>query len=328
MSAGAPGTGMILSCPGCGKRYRIDEARLGPGRRVRCGGCGSVFATPGPAPGGDAQRAPAARGATAGPAPGRLVLIGDEDREFRDLVWRTLEGLGCRVETTDDGESAFRFAVARRPELLVLNVYLRRLLGVAVCEGVKGSPDLKATKVALVGSVFKSDRFVRGPGNLYGADDYFEDVIPERELHDRLAALLGRHGRSAHPGALAPGAAASRSRAGAILPDAGPAGFDPAPPAFEPPPGLKPPEPGAEIRRLARIMLSDLKIYDPERFRTAILERRFFETFREELTKGKELIDRRFPDLPGRLEILAVALREGLAGERTMAGARPSGSIP
>jgi len=33
--------------------------------------------------------------------------VGDEPRDFRDLVRSTLERLGCRVETTEDGEAAF-----------------------------------------------------------------------------------------------------------------------------------------------------------------------------------------------------------------------------
>src|SRR5260221_185375 len=133
------------------------------------------------------------RPAQAGAAPGGagpLALVADEDREFRDLVARSLESLGCRVETTDDGEAAFRFAVTRRPAVMIVNVYLRRLLGVAVCEGVKGSPDLRGTRVALVGSVFKSDRFVRSPGNLYGADDYFDDVIHRDELRVTLSSII------------------------------------------------------------------------------------------------------------------------------------------
>src|SRR2546425_5323704 len=45
----------------------------------------------------------------------------------------------------------------RRPPRSTLFPYttLFRSLGVAVCEGVKGSPDLRRTKVGLVGSVFK-----------------------------------------------------------------------------------------------------------------------------------------------------------------------------
>jgi predicted Zn finger-like uncharacterized protein len=304
---------MIIACPKCGQRYRIDESRLaGSGRRLRCTACQATFAAGPPVPAqgevaagaGQAEGRGAAprRGPAAGSA-GALVLVADEAREFRDLVRRTLESLGCRVETTDDGEAAFRFAVARRPVLMILNVYLRKLLGVAVCEGIKGSPDLRSTRVALVGSVFKSDRFVRGPGNLYGADDYFEDVIPPHELADRMERLL----QGAAPAPQGARAAAS--------------------PPSSAMPARSPLEPRAEIRRLARIMLSDLKIYHPEDFHAAVLERRFFETFREELLKGKELIIRRFPDLPERLEVLASALREGLEEERTGRAARPAGSL-
>ena len=75
-------------------------------------------------------------------------------------------------------------------------------------------------------------------------------------------------------------------------------------------------------------MLSDLKIYRPEDFRTAILTRRFFDTFRDELTKGKELIDHRFPGRPDRLQILAAALREGIGQERAAAGAAPIAGAP
>jgi predicted Zn finger-like uncharacterized protein len=280
---------MILACPSCGRRYRLDPDRIAKGgRRVRCSQCGHVFE---------------ARGAAAGGNPDTLALVGDEDREFRDLVCRTLQSLGCEVIATADGEEAFRLAVARRPKLMVVNVYLRKLLGVAVCEGIKGSPDLRSTKVALVGSVFKSDRFIRGPGNLYGADDYFEDVIDPGDLRQRLARLLTGQ----------PEGAAARS--GAAPGDAprgeGTAKADPRP--KETTGSL---DARSEIGRLARIMLSDLKIYYPEEFRAAIASRRFFETFREELTKGKELIVHRFPDLPDRIEILAAALRAGLEGER------------
>jgi len=300
---------MTVVCPGCGKRYRLGEERLGAARRrLRCASCGRVFEAAPAAAQRTSVPPPGAPGRHA-PAPRPLVLLADEVREFRDLVRHSLENLGCEVETTDDGEAAFRFAVARRPQVMILNVYLRKLLGVAVCEGVKGSPDLRGTRVALIGSVFKSDRFVRGPGHLYGADDYFEDVIPEAELRQRLARLLKPAGAPATP----PAAAGVSGESSAMDAAAAPIGA-----------GVATHEridPRAEIQRLARIMLSDLKIYHPDTFLGAIVERRFFETFREELTNGKDLIIRRFPDLPNRLEVLAAALREGMKKERQTAGA-------
>jgi len=320
---------MIVACPGCKRRYRVDESG-DPGRRVRCRVCGRVFTT------GEGSRAAGepAGGITPPPVhrgpPGRaagrdrpLALVGDEAREFRDLVRRTLESMGCKVEVTADGEAAFRFAVAHRPDLMVLNVYLTRLLGVAVCEGVKGSPDLKGTRVALVGSVFKSDRFIRHPRNLYGADDYFEDVIAESQLRARLSALLV--GPAAGPRAAASTRETTTPRTAADS-DIGSGAAAGGPLAQN---GADEPiDPRSEIHRLARIMVSDLKIYHPDEFRRALMERRFSETFREELTQAKDLIARRLPDMPGRMAVLTEALKEQIALERGGISRHPAGSAP
>ena len=298
---------MIVVCPGCGRRYRIpDGGGAQGGRRLRCSACQRVFD---PVPGASV-RAAAAAGLSDAPRAAPQALVGDEDREFRSLVRRTLEALGCKVEVTDDGEAAFRYAVARRPALMVLNVYLKRLLGVAVCEGVKGSPDLKGTRVVLVGSVFKSGRFMRNPGNLYGADDYFEDVIPEAQLRHRLQAHLGR--TPGGPRATAADPPSSLS-----------SGSDPL--SLAPNGADEPIDPRSEIRRLARIMISDLKIYHPDGFLRAVLERRFTEEFREELTQAKDLIGRRFPDMPDRMMVLTEALKEQIAEERAAGSPRPAG---
>src|SRR5436309_6323550 len=258
---------MIVVCPGCGRRYRIPETGR-PGRRVRCGACGRVFTTEEgrlPAVGGAALPGagappPFRAESSTGPA-GRahaLVLVGDEDREFRNLVRRTLESLGCKVEVTADGEAAFRFAVAHRPDLMVLNVYMTRLLGVAVCEGVKGSPDLKRTRVALVGSVFKADRFVRHPGNLYGADDYFEDVIPAAQLRARLSALLVGPAAGPRAAASTRETPTPRTAADSDIGSGAAAGGPLAQNGAD-----EPIDPRSEIHRLARIRVSDLKIYHP-----------------------------------------------------------------
>ena len=303
---------MIVACPGCGRRYRLPDGQAGGGRKLRCTACQRVFDPTGAAPDRPAAAAPDRPAAAAGGAlSAPLVLLGDEDREFRHLVRRTLESLGCKVEVTDDGEAAFRYAVARRPALMVLNVYLKRLLGVAVCEGVKGSPDLRGTRVVLVGSVFKSGRFMRTPGNLYGADDYFEDVIPEAQLRGRLQRHLGGRAATRQAPAAGPDVSGVSSPQGTEVAANG---------------ADEPIDPRSEIRRLARIMISDLRIYYPDGFVKAIVERRFSEEFREELAQAKDLIGRRFPDLSDRMSVLMEALKEQIAAVRADATPRRAGT--
>jgi predicted Zn finger-like uncharacterized protein len=70
---------MIVTCPGCGARFRVDPARLGPeGRRVRCSACGHrwLVRPEAEASGGATRAAPSAeptRAETAGAAPLSLV---------------------------------------------------------------------------------------------------------------------------------------------------------------------------------------------------------------------------------------------------------------
>jgi hypothetical protein len=72
---------------------------------------------------------------------------------------------------------------------------------------------------------------------------------------------------------------------------------------------------GEDIARLARIMLSDLRLYNPDRFATALREGRLLETFKDELARGRDLVDHRFPDVPARQELLLAALRAGIENE-------------
>jgi hypothetical protein len=176
--------------------------------------------------------------------------------------------------------------------------------------------------VALVGSVFKSDRFVRHPGNLYGADDYFEDVIPAAQLRERLGALLGRGPVGAVASRVAPPTVAGSGG----TPDSVRAGGEGATNDVAANGADEPIDPRSEIHRLARIMVSDLKMYHPEEFRRAVVERRFSDTFREEMTQAKDLIGRRFPDMPDRMAVLAEALKEQIAVERSAVSGASAGS--
>jgi predicted Zn finger-like uncharacterized protein len=345
---------MIIVCPACGRRYRIDRSHLAAGRRLRCSGCRQVFDSRPPAPPSARPQAEGRRELlsrpeaaamppnTAAPDSARrpLVLIGDVNRPFRTAAQRMLESIGCQVETTEQGDVLFRAAVTRRPALLLLSTSLPGLSGTAVCEGVKGSPHLKGIKVILVTSTVHPPgaRQTTRPG--FEPDDQIEDDIGERELGDRLAHLLGRsiddpvrrppgpvlQVSTPVPPPPVPDAAPARQVAVSISPAAAsvPAAEEPEPFRPAPPKEIDPRDaldPQAEIERLARIMLSDLKLYYPDRFVSAVHDGRLLETFRSELLRGKDLITNRFPDLPDRMALLTAALRQGIEEEQSAAGA-------
>jgi predicted Zn finger-like uncharacterized protein len=310
---------MIVGCPSCRRQFRVDDTRVRPGSKMHCARCGHTFASAEPGGPPDAERrAPKAFGprpsaaaaarpagtpfaAVGGDAP--LVLLADGGRPVRSLLRPILAELGCRVETADDGSAAFKAVVARHPVAIVASVHLGGLSGVAICEGVKGSPHLKDTKVALLGSDLSADLFNRDTAMAYGADVFLEEGMAEEALRAALRDMLPA---PAGPEADEAEAATGQDWQGSDF------GLD----ALEPPQvtrrGGRPEE---EIARLARLMISDLKLYNPDRFAQALRSGQVLEIFKAELARGRDLVDQRFPQTTSRQEMLAAALNEGIARE-------------
>jgi hypothetical protein len=166
---------------------------------------------------------------------------------------------------------------------------------------VKGSPHLKDTKVALLGSDLSADLFNRDTAMAYGADVFLEEGMAEEALRAALRDML--------PGSRAldaPEAATEQDWEGS---DFGLDGLD------QPPAAPRSGRPEEEIARLARLMLSDLKLYNPDRFAQALRSGQVLEIFKAELSRGRDLVDQRFPQTASRQDMLAAALREGIARE-------------
>jgi predicted Zn finger-like uncharacterized protein len=297
---------MIVSCPGCARRFQLEEARFRPGAAMRCARCGHTFRAAatagdaaGQAPAGMGMRSAAAsdRKETAHTASGErpLALLADGGRPVRGRLRPALERLGFRVETADEGTEAFKAAVTRKPQAIVASVHLGGLSGVAICEGVKGSPHLRGIRVALIGSELSADLFNRDTAIAYGADVFLDERMPDDEMRSILGALL--------PARASDGGGDRDEESGSE--------DDPFDALDDPAQGERT---GPEaIRRLARLMLSDLRLYNPDRFAQAVRDGRVLQVFHVELQRGRELVDQRFPELASRQTLLAQALEEGVA---------------
>jgi CheY-like chemotaxis protein len=254
-----------------------------------------------PAPPAPRERAPE-------PASGDLVIVAIPDEELGKRVVDALRARGLRGALARDGVEAMLEIQRQLPRAVVLAAHLPKMFGFQVCEVVKRNESLRGTWVVLVGAIHHPDRYRREPNELYGADAYLEAP----DLPDGLFPLLERGGLACAPAAparpaapvapprpepVAPPRAASREAAPPAAPAAAPApklaapAPAPAPPRTPPAPGLE--EARAKAERLARIIVSDIVLYNEEKFSRAVRQRNVLEALAPDLVEGRALFEER-----------------------------------
>ena len=118
------------------------------------------------------------------------VLIVEDDPTTTDFVQHYLRRDGHRVLTASDGEEGLRIARERKPDLVVLDLMLPKLDGIAVCRALRAESDVAV--IMLTARVEEEDRLT---GLDVGADDYMTKPFSPRELAARVRAVLWRSAR-------------------------------------------------------------------------------------------------------------------------------------
>ncbi|HEX7153309.1 MAG TPA: response regulator [Thermoanaerobaculia bacterium] len=247
---------MELTCKQCGSKFRAAVATpLTAPVRVACPSCNNqMVLKPRPTAAGNEPIPPIA---FEPPAKRRIAAIADEPRPFRAFLGDQLRHLGFDVTFFTSGDEALDFIRRSRADLAIVNVYLKGKLGVEVTEEIKNDGQLAHTQVILIGALFRANRFRANPTNLYGADEYIEEQIPEKEFRQIIHKLF---------------------------PDVGDMVDAP----------IEPRE-YDEARRLARLILSDIIIYHAAQVEQGIRDNNFFEVLRDEIEEGRQYYDSRVP---------------------------------
>ena len=188
----------------------------------------------------------------------RVAAIADEPRPFRQFLGDQLRRLGFEVGFFETGLPTLEFIRRTHADLVIVNVYLKGMLGVEVTEEIKADATLEGTKVILIGALFRANRFRANPTNLYGADDYIEELIPEKEFRQIIHKLFPDIGEAADDTAVEPRE------------------YD-------------------EARRLARLILSDIIIYHAAKVEQGIRDNNFFDVLKSEIEEGRQYYDSRVP---------------------------------
>lgn len=240
---------MDLTCKNCGAIFRaVIPSPLRSAVRVACPRCQHQMVLKPKTVAGDL------------PLPTRLprrrvAAIADEPRPFRQFLGDHLRRLGFEVAYFETGIPTLEYVRRTRAELVIVNVYLKGMLGVEVTEEIKADASLENTRVILIGALFRANRFRANPTNLYGADEYIEEQIPEREFRQIVRKLFPEVGDTTEV-------------------PIEPREYD-------------------EARRLARLILSDIIIYHAAKVEQGIREDNFFDVLRSEIDEGRHYFDSR-----------------------------------
>ena len=117
------------------------------------------------------------------------VLVVDDEPAVRDSLARSLRFEGHEVTLAADGEQALRSVSERHPDVIVLDVLMPRLDGLATCRRLRAQGDTVPI-LMLTARDGISDRVV---GLDAGADDYLIKPFALEELLARLRSLRRRH---------------------------------------------------------------------------------------------------------------------------------------
>jgi DNA-binding response OmpR family regulator len=115
------------------------------------------------------------------------ILVVDDEWVVREVVVKYLRREGYRTLEAGDGDAAVALVEHEHPDLVVLDLMLPGVDGLAVCRRIRERSELPV--IMLTARAEEADRIV---GLELGADDYVTKPFSPRELAARVKTVLRR----------------------------------------------------------------------------------------------------------------------------------------
>lgn len=121
------------------------------------------------------------------------VIVVEDDEDIQQLIEYNLLKAGYSVHCTASGEEGLDMARAEKPDLVLLDLMLPGMDGIAVCRSLKADPNTAAVPVVMVTAKGEEVDIVKGLE--LGADDYVTKPFSPKILLARVGAVLRRQKR-------------------------------------------------------------------------------------------------------------------------------------
>lgn len=114
-----------------------------------------------------------------------VILVVERDAHVRDLEGFFLREAGFTVEFAKDGNEAIERVVSLRPDVVITEILIPGLDGLAVCRRIREDPDLAGTRV-LIFSILAAGRRAEEAG----ADAFLRKPLSDTSLVITVRNLL------------------------------------------------------------------------------------------------------------------------------------------
>jgi two-component system, OmpR family, alkaline phosphatase synthesis response regulator PhoP len=122
--------------------------------------------------------------------PSYKILIVDDDPDIAELLQYNLSKEGYEVARAENGLEALQVAAGFRPDIILMDVMMPVLDGIAACRQLRAQPQFRDTYIIFLTA--RGEEFSEVAAFEAGADDFITKPIKPRALLSRLAAFVRR----------------------------------------------------------------------------------------------------------------------------------------
>lgn len=125
-----------------------------------------------------------------------LILVADDDKDFREIIVAKLKSKGFNLKTANDGADAVKIAKELLPDLVLMDVQMPKKDGIAATLDLQQDPHTKGVKVMFISNLGDSWPAItdvnRRLAQQIGAVDYFKkggnlDTLISK-IHEKIGA--------------------------------------------------------------------------------------------------------------------------------------------
>ena len=116
------------------------------------------------------------------------ILIVDDEPDILEYLEHTLAGLGYATVRAGNGQEALEKVAAESPDLVLLDVVMPVMDGLAACRILKGNDETRLIPIVIMTAL--DDIEARIAGIEAGADDFLIKPVNQRELIARIRTAL------------------------------------------------------------------------------------------------------------------------------------------